>query len=417
MKQITLALLCVCFTYSAYSQAVYNGSDKHRFTTNYGYIDVGPFNTSYAHLYTDRPRFIVNKPFWIVGGKISSYNNDNLYLQTNGTNRLTISKSTGYVGVGTTSPRELFQIGNAFTFHDGGDDYIAMRSSYSDFGQAGQWNYLENGKSAFAINGIENIYFKIASGIGKQTGDPINWIYGLTIKSDGKIGVGTTNPYSQLQVNGDFYLYSNDAYSSGWGKTHFYWRRHSLIMGTPIGTYAHNKIELKPGGSDNGELISTLTLSQALGENNHEERVQITSSKTHATYFNAGNVGIGTTTPDSKLTVKGKIHTQEVKVDLAGAVAPDYVFYKDYHLKSLEEVQQYINKEGQLPNIPSAKQMEEDGINLKEMNLKLLEKIEELTLYTIQQHKKINELQKTKTKVLQLEEKLHHLIESKKAQK
>ncbi len=106
-----------------------------------------------------------------------------------------------------------------------------------------------------------------------------------------------------------------------------------------------------------------------------------------------GNVGIGTNAPDAPLTVRGRIHTQEVKVDLAGAVAPDYVFYKDYPLKTIGEVEAYIAKNGHLPNIPSATEMEENGVNLKEMNLKLLEKIEELTLYLLQQNERLNELE------------------------
>ncbi len=107
--------------------------------------------------------------------------------------------------------------------------------------------------------------------------------------------------------------------------------------------------------------------------------------------FFEGKISIGTTEedPDYALTVKGKVHVQEVKVDLLGVLAPDYVFKKEYDLKTLEEVQNYIDQEGHLPNIPSASEMEKEGVNLKEMNMKLLEKVEELTLYTIAQEKAI----------------------------
>ena len=103
-----------------------------------------------------------------------------------------------------------------------------------------------------------------------------------------------------------------------------------------------------------------------------------------------GNVGIGTTAPDEKLTVKGKIHTQEVRVDLLGPLVPDYVFANDYKLKSLDEVEAYTKKNSHLPEIPSAKEIEKNGLMLAEMNMSLLKKIEELTLYSIEQNKKID---------------------------
>ena len=104
-----------------------------------------------------------------------------------------------------------------------------------------------------------------------------------------------------------------------------------------------------------------------------------------------GNVGIGTTTPDEKLTVKGKIHAEEVRVDL-NVPGPDYVFEQDYQLKSLPEIQTFIKENKHLPEIPSAKEMEEKGINLSEMNMLLLKKVEELTLHLIKQNEEIKEL-------------------------
>ncbi len=117
-------------------------------------------------------------------------------------------------------------------------------------------------------------------------------------------------------------------------------------------------------------------------------------------YSNNDKIGIGTNTPDELLTVKGKIHTQEVIVDLNGAVAPDFVFEKyytsfsnlnpTYKFSTLYEIESFIKKNYHLPKIPSAQEIEENGLSLKEMNLLLLEKIEELTLFTIQQQKEID---------------------------
>ncbi|MEC7262905.1 MAG: hypothetical protein VXW38_04130 [Bacteroidota bacterium] len=97
---------------------------------------------------------------------------------------------------------------------------------------------------------------------------------------------------------------------------------------------------------------------------------------------NTGNVGIGTSNPGGyKLAVKGKIRAEEIKVETGWA---DYVFEDGYDLPSLEEVERHIKEKGHLINIPSAKEVEANGVELGEMNKLLLEKIEELTLYIIE---------------------------------
>ena len=83
----------------------------------------------------------------------------------------------------------------------------------------------------------------------------------------------------------------------------------------------------------------------------------------------------------SSIEVDGIIKATEIKVE---AQTADFVFKEDYHLKSLEEVEQFITNNKHLPDVPSAKQMEENGVGLAEMNKLLLQKIEELTLYMIE---------------------------------
>ena len=95
-----------------------------------------------------------------------------------------------------------------------------------------------------------------------------------------------------------------------------------------------------------------------------------------------------------KLFVKKGIRTEKVKVDVASGVWADYVFEDDYALKSLEEVETFIDDNGHLPNMPSAKEVEKNGLNLGEMDALLLAKIEELTLHMISL-KKENEDMKT----------------------
>ena len=110
-------------------------------------------------------------------------------------------------------------------------------------------------------------------------------------------------------------------------------------------------------------------------------------------------VGGGTAADGFALSVNGKIATEEVLVDLVGDW-PDYVFQSDYKLNTLEEVEAHINEKGHLPGVPSAQEVEEDGIQLGEMNKILMEKIEELTLYIIEQEK-INKHQEARLNLLE----------------
>ncbi|GAA3647398.1 hypothetical protein GCM10022397_35430 [Flavivirga jejuensis] len=216
-----------------------------------------------------------------------------------------------------------------------------------------------------------------------------------TFPASGNVGIGTTTPKELLDIN------EGNINVLGYNSSRYLRFTEVNLQGAFI-NYDGTSNVLNIGVN---HINSTDT-------NNDVNSISIVRSN--------GNVGIGTTTPDSKLTVKGNIHTNEVKVDLLGAIAPDYVFYKDYDLKTLQEVENYISEKGHLPNIPSAKDMEDTGIKLKEMNLKLLEKIEELTLYTINQEKRINtlenenkELKNQEKRIASLEEKIALLLNKK----
>ncbi|MCL8537741.1 hypothetical protein M9991_12790 [Chryseobacterium gallinarum] len=133
--------------------------------------------------------------------------------------------------------------------------------------------------------------------------------------------------------------------------------------------------------------------------------------------FNTGKVTIGTdqydNDPKYKLYVKDGIKTEKVKVEIASANGwADYVFKKGYQLMSLSEVEKHIQDKGHLPNIPSADEVVKNGVDLGEMNSKLLAKIEELTLYSIEQNKKINQEQEKNKKQQDLIDNLIHRIET-----
>ncbi|RBL93321.1 hypothetical protein [Chitinophaga flava] len=171
----------------------------------------------------------------------------------------------------------------------------------------------------------------------------------VTITENGYVGIGTTRPAQKFVVSNneqeglEVYLENNGI----------------------VGLQAYNR------------------------QTSHYMPMYIDASHLAITY---GSVSIGTPSPKSELTVNGTITTKKIKVTAENW--PDYVFRKDYVLPSLQDVENFITTRQHLPGIPAAATVEKEGLELGEINQKLLQKIEELTLYLIDEHKKNKELEK-----------------------
>ncbi len=176
-----------------------------------------------------------------------------------------------------------------------------------------------------------------------------------------------------------------------------------------LGTYNFEQMSVKMGANGNGELefvthsnatnSGGVKLFSSDGANLHFQTASPQSSLAALSYStkmlltNDGRVGIGTTNTNGyKLAVEGTIGAREVNVNTS--TWSDYVFNDDYRLPSLKEVERYIKEHRHLPEVPTATEVEEKGVNVGEMNALLLKKIEELTLYMIEQERKMGVMQK-----------------------
>jgi len=282
--------------------------------TNYGYVQVGPANSSFAHFNTDKPKFYFNKDIYVRTGGFNAYKDKNLYLKTNGTTRLVINHFNGNTGIGVSSPQKKLDVG--------GD--LKIKDNLYLLGDA-------------EVDGDANLDGKLV-------------VLGHTTLSGNASLLGSARIKVNLTVEGNSFV---DSKFTARGISEF---EQDVTMNTKLTIEGDAKLE------------------QNLVVDNQ--------------------VGIGIEIQSGySLAVCGKIRATEVKVNAASEWC-DYVFEEDYDLRDLSEVDAFIKKNKHLPEIPSAKVVDKEGIEISAMMVLMMKKIEELTLYTIEQEKRINQLEK-----------------------
>lgn len=278
----------------------------------------------------------------------------------------------GNIGIGTSSPISKVDISSGHLNFDNG---------YGLTSDSGAAIYTGSGGQTFAIQ-AGGTSGQIANFLDSEGNNKIAFRY------DGKVGIGTESPSELLEVTGNIKI-------SGESK--------DLIFGSSATHIKENANSL--------EFTSHASLRFYIDEynNSSDDKFQVfgnlTEGSTTGSLFTVeenGNVGVGIDNPTQKLQVAGTVYSTEVKVELAAGQGPDYVFEPDYNLRTLKETKEYITENKHLPEIPTAKEMETDGVDLGDMNMRLLKKIEELTLYQIEL---LERLEKAEVKIQQLENK------------
>lgn len=332
----------------------------------------------------------------------------NFWYEANDSTSNTILTLTGdkKVGINTTNPEQALQVNGGLLVHSG--------TGNLNIGYPGgdQWKFS-------TIGGGKNLQLW-------TTPEDEDQQLVAYFKQNGNVGIGTSNPKAKLQVEGDFLVNSSKGnmsigYPSGhqWkfntiggGATLQLWTNpsgspSSLVanfkqngnMGVGISNptqklhVSGNRLRLSTQGNANRYIeMRTDGAHMDLNANNGNLYLHANTGNTIIQRF-GGKVGMGTSYIPAgyKLAVDGRIICEELKVQMSGDW-PDYVFEDNYDLMPLEELEAEIEAKGHLPGIPSAEVIESEGLTVGEMQRKMMEKIEELTLYVIDLKKENQEL-------------------------
>lgn len=292
-------------------------------------------------------------------------------------NNIYYTYNNGKVGIGIANPDNTLHVNGgifvganqtSYTGGPGGSGSINFKTATTDYVYIkGEGAGSDDGGLLFMGGDDVGTYFRFNNSV---TGEL------MRITGNGNVGIGTTSPGAKLHVSGNI-LQDNGGSnvfqaknSSGSIETWMWPRWSDNVMYTNFGSGGWN--------IRNNTSVNVMYLT------------------------NGGSVGIGTTNPGTdKLAVNGTIRAKELYLTTTGW--SDFVFEPGYNLRTLLQVENFIKKNGHLPEIPSQKEVEEKGVGVIDMQSKLLQKIEELTLYLIEQNKKNEEQNK---RIQELEERL-----------